>query len=335
MKFHNARLVEHSARTETDWTIRSDSPVVDIIRKAATSGHPYLFVQDDAGSPIGLLSAEDVLRRVTDPHPKALLRWMNMPAEAALESRIAAPDGDGEQLDNDTEITKVTVNGVLLGVVTDDDVMVSWKSVQKTLSNYQGDAVTGLPNRATFDHHLAAECSRAKRYGHSAAVILVDLDHFKQINDRFGHAAGDAALNIIATTLRACLRSYDMVARFGGDEFAVVCSGCRPGEIDIVLRRLREAVLNLQSDPSFEGPLPTVSIGASVVHDFRSVSHPADLIEAADECLYTAKRFGRNCAFRSESGRSTNGEPEFVEDIYADAEYIRSVLPSSQVTSRV
>jgi diguanylate cyclase (GGDEF)-like protein len=328
MKFHNARLAEGSARIDTDWTIRFDAPVVEIFRKAATSGHPYLFVQDEAGSPIGLLSAEDVLRRVTDPHPKALLRWMNMPAEAALESRIAAPVGDGEAISDDTSITKVTVNGVLLGVVTGDDVMVSWKSVQKTLSNYQGDAVTGLPNRATFDHHLEAECNRAKRYGHSAAAILIDLDHFKQVNDRFGHAAGDAALNIVATTLRSSLRSYDLVARFGGDEFAVVCCGCRPGEIDIVLRRLREAVFKLQADPSLQGPLPTISIGACVVHDLISISHPSQLIEAADECLYTAKRFGRNCAFRSEVGGGMSGKAEFVEDIHADAEYVRSLLPT-------
>lgn len=318
MQFHSAHLIEDSPCEEQDCMIRSDSPLVDILRKTASSGHPYLFVENDDGAPVGLLAAEDVLKRVTDPHPTALLRWMNMTADAALQSRIEVPSDTGEPLTDDTEITKVTRNGTLIGVMTNDDVMVSWRSVQKTLSNYQGDAVTGLPNRATFDHQLEAEINRASRCGHSVGVLLIDLDHFKQINDNFGHSAGDSALHLFASRLRATLRSYDFVARFGGDEFAVICSGCRPGEIDIVLTRLREAVLKPGHGYPAEIPIPTISVGACVVHDMCDGRHPTQILEAADECLYAAKRFGRNCTFKIESEADDMGQPAFVDDRAAD-----------------
>ena len=332
MEFHNAHLIQRTVSAGNDCSVRSDARLVEVFQKTASGGHPYLFVQDESGAPVGLLAAEDILKRVTSPNANEMIRWMDMPAEAALQSRIEMPDHAGKTVGNETNLTKVTRNGVLLGVITDDDVMISWRSIQKTLTNSQGDAVTGLPNRATFDYHLEAECNRAERCHHSVSVILVDLDDFKQVNDRFGHAAGDAALHTVATALRKSLRSYDLVARFGGDEFAVICSGCRPGEIDIVLRRLREAVLKLQDDMSVPRPLPTISVGAGVAHDMRAITTPAQIIEAADECLYAAKRVGRNCAFKCESDRTGRTKPVFVDDIYADTERIHGLL--SEATAR-
>lgn len=117
-----------------------------------------------------------------------------------------------------------------------------------------------------------------------------------------------------------------MVARFGGDEFAVLCSGCRPGEIDIVVRRLREEVSKLQNDPHVPKPVPTISVGASVVHEVNLKDDPTEIIETADECLYAAKRVGRNCAFKVESERGRKTDPIFVEDDYADVVQIQRLL---------
>lgn len=331
MEFHDAHLIQGPTTGGENCSVRSDARLVEVFQKTAHGGHPYLFVQDDAGDPVGLVAAEDVLKRVTNPDPSEMVRWMDMPAEAALQSRLEVPDAIGKGVTDDSELTKVTKDGVLLGVITETDVLISWRSIQKTLKHSQGDAVTGLPNRATFDQHLEAECNRAQRCHHSIAVILVDLDKFKQINDTFGHAAGDSALNTVATALRKSLRSYDMVARFGGDEFAVICSGCRPGEIDIVMRRIREEVLKLQHDPTVPKPVPTISVGASVVHDMQHGYDLAEIIERADQCLYAAKRVGRNCAFKVEAEGHGSMDPMFVEDRFADVHQIRGLLVEAGV----
>ncbi|MEZ6124970.1 MAG: GGDEF domain-containing protein [Planctomycetaceae bacterium] len=312
--------------------MRSNARLVEVFQKTADGGRPYLFVHNEHGSPVGILAAEEILRRVSNPHPLELARWMNMPAEAALQSRIDVPNLCSKPISDQTQLTTVTHNGSLLGVVTDDDVLISWRSIQKTLTSSQGDAVTGLPNRAAFDFQLEAECNRARRCQHSVSVILVDLDYFKQINDENGHTAGDAALLTVGSTLRRTLRSYDMVARFGGDEFAVICNGCRPGEIDIVLRRIREEVLKVRHS-SPDSPVPTISVGACTVHDLNTVRSATDLIEAADECLYAAKRVGRNCAFRSETRRGEPAElPVFVPDSFCNTSHIIAQLEPAETS---
>lgn len=129
---------------------------------------------------------------------------------------------------------------------------------------------------------------------HSVGVILVDVDLLKEINDQFGHAAGDFVLNAIGQTLRNSLRSDDMVSRFGGAEFAILCCGCRPGEIANTIQRLRAALHKLQSRTSLPCPVPTGSIGACVAHDLNQIERPDHIIENTDECLCFSQRDGRN-----------------------------------------
>lgn len=290
--------------------------MVEVFQKSAAGGQQFLYVTNNHGDPIGILEAEEVLRRVTDPSPAALIKWMDMPAESAIQGRLHTPDVQPFDPTND-DYVQVTHDGVLMGVITNDDVLVSWKSVQQTLQTSQGDAVTGLPNRLKFDQTLDAELNRARRSRHSVSVVLVDLDYFKPINDEYGHAAGDTALKVVASTLRNSLRSYDHVARFGGDEFAVICSGCRPGEIDIVLRRIRHNILNLQTTHRFDHPIPSVSVGAIVAHQSWDIQSPDQLLEAADTALYSAKEAGRNCAFKIELADSPAPEPILVEDEFS------------------
>lgn len=189
-----------------------------------------------------------------------------------------------------------------MALVTPQDVLVSWKSIETMIGQVQNDHVTELPTRSVFETHLRAECARGRRDHHSVAVILVDIDRFKKINDQLGHAAGDAVLKAIGQTLRKTFRFYDLVSRFGGDEFAILCSGCRPGEIDGTINRVRSGMEKLQFSTSIARPVPTVSIGACVAHDIDLIDRPEHIIETADECLHFAKRDGRNRSFSTELG---------------------------------
>ena len=234
-----------------------------------------------------------------------------MPVESTLNGRMhMVLPGETQTpkngLPSDSACTVISRGNRMVALMTENDVLISWRSVEQTLNNALNDAVTQLPNRAAFDRHLTLECQRAQRSGHSVAVVLFDVDHFKQINDRFGHAAGDAVLHAVGQCLRRSLRSYDMVARYGGDEFACICSGCLPGEIDLTLERIVRGFERLKFDTSIPGAPPTLSIGACVVHDETELGFPERIPGQADKCLYLAKRNGRNQAFATEVGVPTS-----------------------------
>ena len=150
------------------------------------------------------------------------------------------------------------------------------------------DQMTGLWNRATFFEHL----SRMERTGTSYAVLVIDVDHFKYINDRYGHAEGDRALVTIASALKTATRKTDVVARVGGEEFAVILIGATDNEALIVADRIRSGVEaeNLVTIAGLHVPL-TVSIGGTLCERGNSSQ---DVMRVADERLYDAKRTGRN-----------------------------------------
>lgn len=329
MDFHLASMHPGQQQDAATRSVSAKAKLLDVLKVAHNADTPFLFVHDEQNNPIGVLATDDVVRRVTCPNPNETQRWMDMTVEAMLPSRLDTPAEIHQKVavvHQPHAVTQVSRNGQLLGMMLDDDVLVSWKAVRNTLAESQGDGVTGLPNRATFDYHLDSECNRAVRDGTPIAVLLVDLDHFKQINDRHGHSAGDSALRVVSTAIRRSLRSYDMVARFGGDELAVICSGCRLNEVDIVMRRIREAVMGLSDHPEIPGPLPSISVGAAVAFDTQSHSIRQQLIDNADECLYAAKRVGRNCGFKNEMHVMAPSEPVFVPDKYSDTQRIESIL---------
>ncbi|GAB5439902.1 MAG: hypothetical protein Fues2KO_02510 [Fuerstiella sp.] len=345
MEFHRLQLKSAEAVAGTDCCVGAQENMVEVFRRATVGGSPYLFVEDECGRPVGLIAKEEILQKVAKPEPGELQEWLQRPVESMLRSRIDAPQSaatpasastlpDQSALSSGRAIC-VDVDGRLLGLITDQDVLISWQSIQRTLQNSQGDAVTGLPNRASFDAHLQAEFNRGLRSGQSVSVVLVDLDYFKQVNDQFGHQAGDTALRTIAETLRQSLRSYDLVARYGGDELAVICSGCRPGEIDIIVRRVREVVLQLQTRAVGEMPLPTISVGAAVVHQLDLLSDAARLVSAADECLYAAKAAGRNCAFKTELCNDSVVRPLMVHDRFTHQPVQNGLGPRSRYAESV
>jgi len=154
------------------------------------------------------------------------------------------------------------------------------------------DHLTGLANRRSFRHTLANEVDRAERYGHRLSLLLLDIDHFKTINDSFGHAAGDQALRRAGKVIRAQTRRIDFPARCGGEEFGVIMPHTEKGFASGVAERIRHAFEVARLLENDRERRVTVSIGvASFPEDAPDMD---TLIEAADNALYRAKGAGRN-----------------------------------------
>jgi diguanylate cyclase (GGDEF)-like protein len=155
------------------------------------------------------------------------------------------------------------------------------------------DGLTDLANRRHFEEALAGEISRAERFGGTLALVLADLDDFKQVNDRYGHQAGDDVLRAFADVLRDTVRDIDLAARYGGEEFAVLLPQTDLEGAERLAERLREAMeaRRLMLDPGVSFTV-TSSFG---VASFPEAATPATLFAAADEALYRAKSAGKNC----------------------------------------
>ncbi len=157
------------------------------------------------------------------------------------------------------------------------------------------DYLTGLPNFRSLSERFESEIKRAQRYGRLLSLIMVDLDGFKAINDRFGHLAGNAALKHVAALLRNFIRETDVTGRYGGDEFMVLLPETAKHMAEGLAEGIRASILATPLNLKGHGPLPlTISLGmASFPRDARTA---ATLMAEADGALYNAKRAGRNQA---------------------------------------
>ncbi len=167
----------------------------------------------------------------------------------------------------------------------------------KDLAQY--DSLTKLYNRRYFEERLTIEGKKSFLGGNPLALIMVDIDHFKKVNDTFGHTEGDKALREISSLLRASVRKKDVVARYGGEEFILILPEARLEEALTIAERIRRTV---ETNPFEMGKTRlniTVSLGISHFPSHRP-SSKEDLVRMADEALYDAKRGGRNrvCFFR-------------------------------------
>lgn len=156
------------------------------------------------------------------------------------------------------------------------------------------DRLTGMHNRGYFEDRIAAEFAFVRRHGSPLAVLLIDLDHFKKVNDTYGHAIGDAVLKAAATKITEGLRAEDVAARYGGEEFVVLARGTANEGARVLGQRLRTRI-SLSQVLTLNGIVQiTASIGIAVMQGEGSYKTPAELVAAADEALYIAKRNGRN-----------------------------------------
>ena len=153
------------------------------------------------------------------------------------------------------------------------------------------DYLTQLLNRAGIMEVLEQELNRSRRHGETFSVIMGDIDHFKQINDTHGHLTGDDVLFEVATRIKSCVRSYDAVGRYGGEEFLIILPGCDESAALQVAEKIREAVCCTPIPMEGRGERVTISLGVNAMQPTISAN---TLLSAADSALYQAKRSGRN-----------------------------------------
>lgn len=161
----------------------------------------------------------------------------------------------------------------------------------------QTDALTGLFNFRALGHRLEEEFQRATRYQHPVSVAMIDLDHLKDLNDRFGHAAGNQAIAAVGRLLRADLRQADFAARYGGDEFIVLLPHQEPGDAEVFAERLRSHLREVPITDGRGDPVDlrlTASVGIAGLSEVFRVGSGEALLRAADLALYEAKRRGRD-----------------------------------------
>lgn len=171
------------------------------------------------------------------------------------------------------------------------EILERWR-MRVALASYT-EALTGLMTRGYLFERLEQLAAKRKRNRASVAVILVDLDHFKQVNDTYGHQAGDAVLRMVADLLRKSTRTEDLCGRLGGEEFLLVLDECEEAEAVRVANRIREQVARTPVLSGGHTVRVTLSAGISVAHD-GVIERPEAIIAAADAALYASKQAGRN-----------------------------------------
>jgi two-component system cell cycle response regulator len=161
------------------------------------------------------------------------------------------------------------------------------------------DHLTGVLNRGAILDLLAREAARSERTSSPVTVLMIDVDHFKDVNDMYGHMAGDTVLKEIAWRMRATIRSYDAIGRFGGEEFVVVAPGCDVNEARDLAERLRLCVAASAIKCGPKEVAATVSIGVAST----GAAPASTLLRTADQSLYLAKSFGRNRVVAGDQSR--------------------------------
>jgi len=155
------------------------------------------------------------------------------------------------------------------------------------------DPLTGISNRRNFDYELRQEVSRALRYMTKLSCIMFDIDHFKKVNDTYGHLVGDEILKMIGSILKKHLRIHDIPARYGGEEFVVLLPETGLDDAYKVAEKIRDLIKNSVISKNSEKIRITVSLGVAEF-DPERMKEPKELVDAADKALYMAKNNGRN-----------------------------------------
>lgn len=249
-------------------------------------------------------TSENVIGRTTyeigiwaDDNPRAQLLSDLRQIGRVHHREMLARNASGEVLTVDVSVEPITLNGIECLLMTARDIS-QLKSAQAQIKHLAyHDALTNLPNRAALMERVSEQVDMLKRKNLRGALLFLDLDHFKHINDSLGHPVGDSVLKIITARLEATVRAEDTVARLGGDEFVVLLSGLVGTRTEVThqVRGLADTLRELLAEPMFlDGHRlqVTPSIGVALIPDHGTT--PTDLLKRADIALYRAKDSGRN-----------------------------------------
>jgi diguanylate cyclase (GGDEF)-like protein len=207
---------------------------------------------------------------------------------------------------------------------------------EETLGMAITDKLTGLRNRRLFDQHLNDETARSRRDGRPLALLLADIDHFKRVNDTYGHAAGDQVLQSVSRSVAAASRQADLAARFGGEEFAVLLPDTDAEGARLVAERIRSSVAGGPVRLADGGDIAvTLSIGIAIGP--QDGETPDRMLERADQALYSAKRAGRNRVFlyRETPKARLEGDPAQLQALLGrGAESIPEIITAFSAKAR-
>jgi diguanylate cyclase (GGDEF)-like protein len=292
--------------------VPEDVPILDVCERMAAGRIGQVVVVprgwkaasplDEPPAPVGIFTERDLIRAFAQHRAKVL----EMKVGELMSSPVVTvpPEEDIQDVADLMTLMRirrlpVVQDGRTVGMLTRGRVMEA-QSRRLALMERENadlaervvhDPLTGLANRVLFERVLDRELAKAWERGGGVGVLMLDIDHFKRVNDTYGHPIGDLVLRQLADVLRATLRRADLPARVGGEEFAVVLPMYGRIEPFSAAEKLRQAVeLASFGDPSEPFHI-TVSIGCAVG---RSGETPAQLVAAADKALYRAKESGRN-----------------------------------------
>ena len=281
-------------------TVKPDSKIKEAVQLMRDNKISCTIVTRN-GIPQGIFTERDIVRMVADKEDfgKKVSGVMSSPLITAGPWMSFNKALDIMRA-NHIRRLPVIKDKVLKGLVTETDLLVaSARALTDMRHEHQEmkdlaikDELTGLYNRHYFNEVMKNEVDRAKRYGGLLSVIMIDIDRFKKVNDRFGHPTGDTILKIISMLLKKHARKVDIVCRYGGEEFVCICpiSGTRSARI--TAERLRRSIQKTQFEYNRIAFYITISVG--ICKYTSKYSTVEKLIAGADKALYQAKKNGRN-----------------------------------------
>ena len=273
----------------------TDVPIV--VADATPDDFPIVYVNAAFERASGLTATEAVgrsgwiLAGTLRRHPAAGVMRERLLAGHPAHARVLTERPDGSTWWNDVEVTPVRdASGAVTHFVgVQHDITEHVAAEERSAYAVTHDSLTGLANRAHFVHQLDRELARARREEGALAVLFLDIDRFKETNDRHGHAVGDALLVETARRLQGRLRGQDLAARYGGDEFVVLLSDLQPDAdraVGVVVDDLRQAV---SAEVDVHGTRHSISVSMGVGVFPRDAATTAGLVAAADAAMYVEK----------------------------------------------
>jgi diguanylate cyclase (GGDEF)-like protein len=274
------------------WTIHPLQSLCEAARSMTTHNVGALAVTDDDGDLVGIVSERDLTRAIGAYEDDLVNKPVSLVMTRGLVTCSANDDiGDVLALMRSNGIRHIPVveGQHLFGMFSIRELSQAYEMVRIQADT---DSLTGLPNRQCFINTLSIEIDRCTCYGGVVSLAMIDIDHFKQVNDKYGHAAGDKVLETFATIFVEQFRNVDWIGRMGGEEFSAVFPETDLDGATVSCERLLRMIRATKVQVGTNEICATVSIGLTQLSTPNTTA--ADFLKKADELLYRAKAGGRN-----------------------------------------